>query len=64
MKAHTLYRHPSCLDVDMYVVKVEWRGPSYLKLKVKWWNRHGRFFHCDDRVRVKRSDLAKWSVVG
>ncbi len=61
--AGNLYRHPSCLDVDMYIVKVSYKGPTYIKLKVKWWNRHGKFFHCDDTVQVKRKDVKRWVVV-
>ncbi len=60
------WRHMSCLDVDMQVVKVTYRGPTYVKCKVLWLNRNYNDLLLSPRpetVTVQKKDLWKWSYV-
>lgn len=36
-------RHRHCLDIDVEIKKVQYRGPDYWELKVAYWNRHYKF---------------------
>lgn len=62
-----VYRHPGLLDVDMYVVRVLFRGPRYVRVKVKWFHRSLKTFiptvNSIDHVKVRHKDLHKWHAV-
>ena len=53
------------LDVDIYVVDVEYRGAEYTKLKVLYWNRHYRAYimPTPDKVKIMKNDDWKWEWI-
>lgn len=58
MRARKLYRHPHCLDVDLYIVAIYNDG----RFLVRYWNRHWRAFH-DELDTVTITDTATWRLV-
>ena len=65
MTAHNRYRHPHCLDIDIYIVKIQYRGPRYIKARVLYWNRNykGVVFPTPKTVKIKLVDIPKWKWV-
>ena len=59
------WRHQNCIDVDIIVEKVVYRGPNYWKLKVFYWNRHYKdiILPTTDLVKIKCEDLSKWKLM-
>jgi hypothetical protein len=57
------YRHPSCLDLDMYVQKETFHGSQYSKLRVIWVLQRNGMMLGEDRVTVRAADRKKWQVV-
>jgi hypothetical protein len=66
MRAGHVYRHRHCLDMDLYVERVQYRGPSYIVTKVKYWSRDGKYFYAGgtETIRIQRNHLANWRDVG
>jgi hypothetical protein len=56
------YRHRNCLDVDMHVQKVKYKGVRVWKLKVIWVLRNGVVLE-QDKVSVKKKDFENWTKV-
>jgi hypothetical protein len=63
MKPGHTYRHPGLLDLDMHVLRVPYRGPEYLKLKVAWVKRRTGEVLATMPERLMRRDLHKWTLV-
>ena len=60
---HQLYRHVSCLDIDIYVIRVMHFAEESM-LRVGYWNRHMKSFQGDfENVFVKQSEFKKWSKI-
>lgn len=58
------YRHQNCLDLDIKILKREFEGNGYTKLKVAWINRQRTIVAQDvDYVAVEAADYDKWSWV-
>lgn len=61
-----MWRHPNCLDVDVYIVKVQYPGKECLIAKALYWNRNYKIFHnlgSSETIIIKNSDLKNWSKV-
>lgn len=65
MRAGCLYRHPRCLDIDLEIVKIQYLGPDYIKARVRYWHRTGKYFISltPETVKIQRVDLPKWREV-
>lgn len=59
------WRHKSCLDMDLVVQKIQWRGPRYIKLRVLYLNRHNGYFfdHTPETIKINYKDYKNWSKV-
>lgn len=57
------YRHRNFLDVDMYVQRRQYSGPTYWKLKVIWYSQRGHSLGFTETVTVKRKDWSNWKLV-
>ncbi len=57
------YRHMKCLDVDIAVIKVQFRGPSYWKLRVAYVLRNGAILG-SETVSIKVDQMEHWRRVG
>jgi len=56
-------RHVNCLDVDLYIHKIQYRGPDYWKVRVSYiLQRNGGFLGMDT-VRIKKKDFKNWSII-
>lgn len=56
-------RHMSCLDVELYVMEVTYRGFSYVKLDVYYFHRVSKLcfnWGKPDLVTIKNEDFWKW----
>jgi hypothetical protein len=66
MRPGIVYRHQSCLDVD---ILVSWTGqlvhkPQSIQAGVRYWNRHYKIFQGEfEIVNIKIEDLYKWKEV-
>ncbi len=58
-----VYRHMSCLDMDLVVLGIGYTGNRYFKLKVAWVNRHNGFYFPDSEKTLWFKDLWKWEKV-
>lgn len=65
MRAGEVYRHKRCLDMDIMVTKIQYRGPTYFKAKVLFINRHNGNLLWESAVTVKieRSELRNWEHI-
>jgi hypothetical protein len=59
LKGH-LYTHTSMLDAAILVVKVQYRGSAYTKLRIEWWNQRGMSLGLGEVITIKREDLRHW----
>lgn len=61
-KAGEAYKHIHNTDIAMHVVKVQYRGDKYWKLRVKWWNIFSKFFllPMPETVKVSVKDFKNW----
>jgi hypothetical protein len=64
-KFNNVYRHISCLDIDIYVCRIlSWSNPDEISVIVKYWNRHLKQFQGDKEVVfIKKEDIWKWRKV-
>jgi hypothetical protein len=64
-RAYDRYRHMSCLDLDIEVVKVKYRDPKRIKLKIKWIWRNTGLDHGfpPENVEIQRADFWKWRLI-
>jgi len=53
------YRHEKAMDVYILVLKIAYRGPTYLKAKIEWWA-HGRYLGFKQTLKILTIDLPKW----
>lgn len=65
MISNQLYRHPRCLDVDFFIVKVQYESPTYIKVKIKYWHRTLKEFIFPDpeTVKIQKKDWPNWTPV-
>lgn len=54
-----LWTHDAFMDVTMLVVKVQFRGPKYLKAKAEWFVR-GQTLNIKQNVKLQNRDLVRW----
>lgn len=59
-----VWRHNSCLDMDLLIIKIQYRGPTYLKCKVRFVDRKGNFFDKGpSTVNIQRKHFEHWRLV-
>lgn len=65
MKKHRVYRHRNCIDVDIFVEKLDYVGKDYIKLHVTYVNqRNGSVYNLDpDKIKIYRKDLSNWREI-
>lgn len=62
-KKSELYRHMSCIDVDIYLCEAD-VSEECARLLVRYWNRHYKWFHDEsDNIVIKSEDFWKWKHV-
>jgi hypothetical protein len=57
------YRHPDCLDVDLYVVRVINTSPLGQELKVQYVTQNTKRLIEEDTVLVQTEDVKNWFEV-
>jgi len=64
-KPGDIWRHKHCLDIDIEIQKIQYRGPDYWKIKVMYWNRHMKTYaHWDSEiVKIYKTEWPKWKLV-
>lgn len=62
---HEIWRHRNCLDIDIFILKVKYNGPLYVKVKILYWNRHSHAFCAlePEVVKIYREEFPKWHLV-
>ena len=66
MRQAEIWRHRGTTDVDMYFVSVPYKGPTYIKAKVIYINRHNSIIYnaaSPQLVKIQRKDFWLWSKV-
>lgn len=54
-----MYKHEDCMDLTMLVLKIQYRGPKYLKARVEWFVR-GVSLLIKQTVKIFNSDFKRW----
>ena len=51
--------------MDLVVQKIVWRGPTYIKLRVLYLNRHNGYFfdYTPEVIKINYKDYKNWSQV-
>lgn len=63
MKPMRVYRHMSCLDVDILVLKIRFESARNIVAKVSYYLRNGMALGQEETVTISKSDLWKWKRV-
>lgn len=60
-----MWDHERFSDVYMEVIKVQYRGTKYTKMRVTWWHRNGYPLTagCKQTVKIYKKDYFKWKLV-
>lgn len=53
------WRHKNFLDAYILILKVQYRGPDYVRVKVEWWIR-GRFIGIKGTYKIYKKDYPNW----
>lgn len=66
-RAHEVWRHCSCIDIDLAFLKVQYRCATYTKARVAYLNRHAilpenRILGVETVV-IRSKDYDKWRLV-
>ena len=59
-----VYRHRNCLDVDILVLKVQYTGPKYTRLRIMYFYRNGTSLNIGDNVKIETAQYLNWRRVG
>lgn len=64
-RSFEVWRHDKCLDLDLLILKRTYSGPDYLKVRVRFMNRHNKtFFLAESKiVKIERKDFKFWKQV-
>ncbi len=63
-KPYSFYQHRNCLDTDIEVIKVSYKGPNYTKLKVNFIDRkHTSYFQSNTLIVIKKEQYKNWKLV-
>lgn len=57
------YRHKNCLDIDIYVSKITYRGPNYWKLRVFYVHQRLGYIIEKETVKINKKDFKNWKEV-
>jgi len=61
---HAYYRHKNCLDIDIYVIKVQFRSENYTKMKIHIVDRkHTGFFEMNVKAKILKKDEWLWERI-
>ncbi len=68
-RAKETWRHRSTTEIDLFFVKIQYIGPTYIKAKVLYLNRQATdkknilISNKAEVVKIKRSDFYKWFMI-
>lgn len=57
-----MYRHESSMDVDMLILKIQFRNKEYIKLKVEWFVR-GRSLNIKQNIKITNDNFKRFKRV-
>lgn len=59
------YRHNACRDIDIEIVKIQYLGPDYFKVKINIVKQNNRNFIIQSHLNVKiyRTDLSNFTRI-
>lgn len=57
-----MWTHELFMDVTALVLKVQFRGPKYLKAKIEWFVR-GKSLLVKQNVKLQISELKRWRAL-
>lgn len=56
-----MYKHVECMDLEMLVLKIQFRGPKYLKARIEWFVR-GKSLLMKQTIKISNGDLKNWKA--
>lgn len=65
-KPGDVWRHKACLDMDLIIMSVPYKGLKYFKVKVLYGDRHHGNRLYDNRVetvKIYRKEFPKWELI-
>lgn len=68
-RPYEVWRHRNCTEIDIEVIKVTYRNPEYIKLKVRYLNRRSfleknrLINNRPETVRIFKKDFKNWSLI-
>lgn len=57
-----MYRHESSMDVDMLILKIQFRNKDYIKMKVEWFVR-GRSLNIKQNIKITNDNFKRFKRV-
>lgn len=57
-----MFRHESSMDVDMLILKIQFRNKDYIKLKVEWFVR-GRSLNIKQNIKITNENFKRFKRV-
>lgn len=57
-----MWKHQDCMDLEMLVLKVQYRGPKYIKVRVEWFV-SGRSLLIKQNVKIMNGERHKWKPI-
>lgn len=57
-----MFRHESSMDVDMLILKVQFRNKEYIKLKVEWFVR-GISLNIKQNIKITNENFKRFKRV-
>ena len=61
------WRHMSCLDIDLDIVWIRYRGPKYVIVRAIYVNRNWKdgnyIIHTEKALKINTKDFWKWRQI-
>lgn len=58
-----MWSHILSMDVNMLILKIQFRGPDYIKAKVEWFYKSGKPLNIKHNAKILRKHFADWSPI-
>lgn len=58
-----MYRHESSMDVDMLILKIQFRNKDYIKMKVEWFVR-GKSLNIKQNIKITNDNFKRFRRIG
>ena len=62
-RAGETIRHRNCLDIDLYIHKIQYSSPTYVKVRVSYMLRKGGWILGTETVKILRKDFKNWDFI-